>query len=164
LCVVSLDAHGFTGPWCGRRGFDSLVQMSSGIAEKGKRVMNSDKPFPLPAQALDHATGYLAAAAACRALSERIAHGRASDVRVSLSRTAELLWDLGTGGDPRAPELKTHDANPYLERVDTVWGPLSHVRCPGELEGLAPRWSIPPGPLGSDPARFEGVPPRAALR
>ena len=32
LIDVSLDAYGWTGPWAGRRGFDSLVQMSSGIA------------------------------------------------------------------------------------------------------------------------------------
>ena len=38
LVDVSLDAYGHTGPWAGRRGFDSLVQMSSGIAEAGMRA------------------------------------------------------------------------------------------------------------------------------
>jgi crotonobetainyl-CoA:carnitine CoA-transferase CaiB-like acyl-CoA transferase len=33
LIDVSLDAYGWTGPWAARRGFDSLVQMSSGIAD-----------------------------------------------------------------------------------------------------------------------------------
>ena len=32
LVEVMLDAYGWSGPWRGRRGFDSLVQMSSGIA------------------------------------------------------------------------------------------------------------------------------------
>ncbi len=32
LIDVSLDAYGWRGPWAGRRGFDSLVQMSTGIA------------------------------------------------------------------------------------------------------------------------------------
>jgi hypothetical protein len=32
LVVAALDAYGWTGPWRTRRGFDSLVQMSSGIA------------------------------------------------------------------------------------------------------------------------------------
>src|SRR5262249_12501113 len=34
---VALDAYGWSGPWAGRRGFDSLVQMSTGIAEAGMR-------------------------------------------------------------------------------------------------------------------------------
>ena len=39
--------------------FDSLVQMSPGIADTGMRWSCADKPVPLPGQALDHATGYL---------------------------------------------------------------------------------------------------------
>ena len=35
LIVASLDAYGWNGPWRDRRGFDSLVQMSSGIAAAG---------------------------------------------------------------------------------------------------------------------------------
>jgi len=35
LIDVSLNAYGWSGPWRNRRGFDSLVQMSSGIAEAG---------------------------------------------------------------------------------------------------------------------------------
>ena len=35
LITASLDAYGWSGPWSGRRGFDSLVQMSSGIAAAG---------------------------------------------------------------------------------------------------------------------------------
>src|SRR5476649_2804547 len=33
LVDVALDAYGWTGPWRERRGFDSLVQMSTGVAE-----------------------------------------------------------------------------------------------------------------------------------
>ena len=54
---VCLDAYGWSGPWAGRRGFDSLVQMSSGIADAGMTWANANKPTPLPVQALDHATG-----------------------------------------------------------------------------------------------------------
>ncbi len=48
LIDVSLDAYGWTGPWQRRRGFDSLVQMSSGIAAEGMRWSGSDRPSPLP--------------------------------------------------------------------------------------------------------------------
>ena len=85
LIDVSLDAYGWTGPWAGRRGFDSLVQMSSGIAEEGMRRASAEIPTPLPAQALGHATGYLMAAAAVRGLSASRASGEGSLVRVSLA-------------------------------------------------------------------------------
>src|SRR5690606_3631818 len=52
LIDVCLNAYGWSGPWQNRRGFDSLVQMSSGIAEAGQHWKHSDKPTPLPVQAL----------------------------------------------------------------------------------------------------------------
>ena len=72
LIDVSLDAYGWSGPWRNRRGFDSLVQMSAGIAEAGMRMLGKDRPSPLPVQALDHATGYLMAAAAIRGVTQRV--------------------------------------------------------------------------------------------
>ena len=62
LVDAGLDAYGWCGPWAGRRGFDSLVQMSCGIAAAGALAAGVDRPVPLPAQALDHGTGYLLAA------------------------------------------------------------------------------------------------------
>ena len=76
LIDVSLSAYGHSGPWAKRRGFDSLVQMSCGIADWGMHQAKSAVPSPLPVQALDHATGYLMAAAAIRGLRERDTHGR----------------------------------------------------------------------------------------
>src|SRR5215471_14499226 len=77
LIDVCLDAYGWSGPWASRRGFDSLVQMSAGIADAGMRMEGLGKPFPLPVQALDQATGYLMAAAAARALLVRRLTGAA---------------------------------------------------------------------------------------
>ncbi len=48
LVDVSLDAYGWTGPWRSRRGFDSLVQMSTGIAEAGMRHYGTSAPKPCP--------------------------------------------------------------------------------------------------------------------
>ena len=62
LIVASLDAYGWDGPWWDRRGFDSLVQMSAGIAAAGAAATGADHPVPLPVQALDHGCGYLLAA------------------------------------------------------------------------------------------------------
>ncbi|TPX05200.1 acyl-CoA transferase, partial [Schumannella luteola] len=44
LVDVRLDAYGFTGPWAGRRGFDSLVQMSAGITDAGMRTAAAEQP------------------------------------------------------------------------------------------------------------------------
>jgi crotonobetainyl-CoA:carnitine CoA-transferase CaiB-like acyl-CoA transferase len=63
LTVASLDAYGWEGPWRDRRGFDSLVQMSAGIAAAGAAATGAGHPVPLPVQALDHGCGYLTAAA-----------------------------------------------------------------------------------------------------
>lgn len=154
LVSIALDAYGFSGPWATRRGFDSLVQMSTGIAAKGREVAKARRPFPLPAQALDHGAGYLLAAAACHALSRLVSDGQVSRVRTSLARTARLLMELGDDGDPRAPDLTESDAAPYLERAETPWGDVKRVRCPGAIDGAAPYWTLPAGPLGSDPPEW----------
>jgi hypothetical protein len=152
LAICQLDAYGWSGPWQGRRGFDSLVQMSTGIAARGAEAIGATKPTPLPAQALDHGAGYLLAAAACRALTDRL-RGEATTARISLARVALLLASLGEHGDPRASELGDVDA--YREPADSSFGPLRRVRCPGRIAGLpAPRWDRPAGPLGVDEARW----------
>ncbi|MBN3821936.1 acyl-CoA transferase, partial [Paraburkholderia sp. Se-20369] len=61
LVDVSLDAYGWSGPWRARRGFDSLLQTSTGLVETAMRATGADRPVPLPVQALDHGTGYLLA-------------------------------------------------------------------------------------------------------
>ncbi|MGH8241600.1 MAG: CoA transferase, partial [Steroidobacteraceae bacterium] len=91
LVDVCLNAYGWTGPWRNRRGFDSLVQMSTGIADAGMRKLGKERPTPLPVQALDHATGYLMAAAAIRGVTQRLTIQRGFQASVSLARTAELL-------------------------------------------------------------------------
>jgi hypothetical protein len=149
LVDASLDAYGWTGPWAHRRGFDSLVQMSAGIAARGQQVAGSAKPVPLPAQALDHGTGYLLAAAVCRALSRLFAERRASTLRLSLARTAALLVDLDDGGDPSAPDIPAEEADRWCEPASTGFGDVRRVRCPGGIDGVEPRWAIDAGPLGT---------------
>ncbi|RIJ43981.1 acyl-CoA transferase, partial [Clavibacter lycopersici] len=71
LIDVSIDAYGWTGPWAGRRGFDSIVQSATGIAHAGMAAAGADRPVPLPVQALDWGTGHLAAASAVAGLAGR---------------------------------------------------------------------------------------------
>ena len=153
LIDVSLDAYGWTGPWAGRRGFDSLVQMSSGIADEGMRRAGAEVPTPLPVQALDHATGYFMVAAAVRGLSARRASREGSLARLSLARTAALLTSIGAPSEEAAlakPERDDFDAATEA----TAWGPALRLRPPVRVEGAPMRWEIPAGALGSSPARW----------
>jgi CoA-transferase family III len=149
LVDVSHDAYGWSGPWAHRRGFDSLVQMSVGIAHRGREAAGTDRPVPLPAQALDHACGYLLAAATCRALARLQVDRLASEVRLSLARVAKLLTDLGDGGDLASPDLGDDAVKRWSEDATSAFGPLRRVRCAGAIEGTAPQWTIAPGPLGA---------------
>jgi hypothetical protein len=146
LAEVALDAYGWSGPWAGRRGFDSLVQMSSGIAEAGMRWAGADRPVPLPVQALDHATGYLAAAAALVALGRVRRDGVASAARVSLARVAaELLGTSGSSG-------RTMEAG--AKRIGTPWGDAMLLRPPVVIGDARLDWQRGPTELGSDEPRW----------
>jgi hypothetical protein len=153
LIDVCPDAYGWTGPWAGRRGFDSLVQMSSGIAQAGMVAAGSDRPRPLPVQALDHATGYLLAAAALRGLAQRRRTGHGSVWRTSLARIGCLLTNLAQPADivPFAPPVAA-DFLPSSEM--TAWGPLRRLRPPVTITGIPMRWDHPATPLGTDPAQW----------
>ena len=149
LVDVQHDAYGWTGPWALRRGFDSLVQMSSGIAWPGPDP--DARPTPLPVQALDHATGYLDAAAAIHGLALRVRDGVGSASRLSLARTAAQLQavaDLERGplGDPRA-------AVPSAP-IETGWGPARLVAAPLSVGATRLAWDRGSRPLGSDPAEW----------
>ena len=153
LIDVSLDAYGWTGPWAGRRGFDSLVQVSTGIADRGRIWAGSEGPTPLPFQALDHATGYLLAAAAIQGLLVRAQEGRGSRVRCSLARTARLFVDdahiscnkesLDLTGVPLSEEIEM-----------TSWGPAKRVQVPLHIPETPVHWTSPAMALGTSPARW----------
>lgn len=148
LIDVSLNAYGWNGPWRNRRGFDSLVQMSSGIAEAGMAWKQTDKPLPLPVQALDHATGYLMAASAIRALTERLESGRGGSARLSLARTAKLLVEAGQV--PQQAALREEDINDQgLVVEQTAWGQAHRLLAPLSISGTPLQWDLPAVELGS---------------
>jgi len=153
LVDVALNAYGWSGPWRDRRGFDSLVQMSAGIADSGMRWCNADRPVPLPVQALDHATGYLLAAAVVRGLAQRLATGHAVRARLALARTAQLLIDHGEqrSSAPLAPETDA-DRAPAIEH--TAWGDAQRICVPLSVDAAPMRWDLPASELGSASPAF----------
>ncbi|CAI8967458.1 CoA transferase [Pseudomonas serboccidentalis] len=152
LIDVCLNAYGWSGPWQNRRGFDSLVQMSSGIAEAGQRWKHADKPTPLPVQALDHATGYLMAASAIKLLTERLRSGRGGSARLSLARTARLLIEHGPATNEA---LRAEDKQDQDSRVEqTPWGPAHRLLAPVKITGTPLQWALPATELGSHRAQW----------
>jgi len=148
LISASLNAYGWHGPWRDRRGFDSLVQMSCGIAAAGGAAAGSDRPVPLPVQALDHATGYLLAAAVGRALAARLTRRVTTSVRASLTATANLLWSLPRPADlGELPPMPGPGEFPLVDR-ETAWGRGRGVPLPGEIAGVAHALRVEAGPLG----------------
>ena len=147
LVIARINAYGWQGPWRDRRGFDSLVQMSTGIAARGQRIAGSPEPLELPCAALDYATGYLAAASVCRAVTALIERGEGLETRLALGQTATLLSTLPASADWAAqptPPLEAHAS----EAVATAWGPARAVPVPGAIGGHPPATQRPAGPQG----------------
>ncbi|RBY92690.1 CoA transferase [Blastococcus sp. TF02A-30] len=130
LVVVRLSAWGTRGPWAGRRGFDSLVQAATGIATT---CGTPEEPGALPAQALDHTTGYLAAATVLAALARQREEGGGWYGELSLAQTAHRLL-----AGPRDPSegRPAPDPEPYLQRLGSPDGPVDAVAPPG-----SPPWT-----------------------
>jgi crotonobetainyl-CoA:carnitine CoA-transferase CaiB-like acyl-CoA transferase len=150
IVVVEISAFDWEGPWAGRRGFDSIVQSSTGLAVAGGQQSGSDVPVHLPFQALDYATGFLAAFAASRLLAHRRVAGGSWRARLSLLRTRNWLVGLGA---PRAfTPGPLADAAPWLHTVDS---PLGRIEAPKPLFG---RWDRPPSPLGSSSPSWLAAP------
>jgi crotonobetainyl-CoA:carnitine CoA-transferase CaiB-like acyl-CoA transferase len=158
IVCVSVSAYGHQGPWRERRGFDSLVQSASGIvwaesveASRGSGVEPFEVPRPLPCQALDHATGYLAAFGAMVALARRATEGGSWHVRVSLAQTGRWLQTMGRVDDgQRVPDPRAGDVADCLETMDSPFGRL-RVAASAERLSLTPaRFARPPVPIGTD--------------
>ncbi|MFJ8595213.1 CoA transferase [Streptomyces sp. NPDC093598] len=151
LVIAQLSAWGSYGPWHGRRGFDSLVQAATGIAQLEG---SPDSPGALPAQALDHGTGYLLAAGVLRALTEQHRTGGTRLVRLALAQTAHwLIHDLA----PAPGEEDGFDAERRLTETDSPMGRLRHALPPVSYEGGPVNWARPSGRWGTDAPVWSGT-------
>ena len=135
LVYVSISAYGHRGPFSQRRGFDSLVQLATGLADEARHAYESEKPVPLPAQALDHATGWLAAFGMLVALERRAREGGSWHVQLSLARTAEWLASLGPSDARDATIPRFEDGRDLIEVMRTPFGIVSHLRSPLQIDG-----------------------------
>jgi hypothetical protein len=154
LVVGHLSAYGETGPWGDRRGFDSVVQVACGLAATCGLDPRTG-PAALPAQALDHASGYLLAAGVVSGLLHGRRTGRGWRVGAALARTADWLESLGTSPGRPARALEPGTAQDLMgRRPDTPWGLVRHVTPPGAVGGRVAEWALPPAERGAHPPRW----------
>lgn len=141
IVVVEICAFDWEGPWAQRRGYDSIVQSTTGIALGQAALVGSEEPVHLPMQALDFATGYLAAFAAAGLVAEQARSGGSWRARLSLLRTRNWLAGIRSPQpfEPGSPP----PVEPYLHDVGSPFGTVTAVRP------IAGRWDRPPAPLGS---------------
>src|SRR5580700_5803366 len=155
IVYVSLSAYGHAGPWAERRGYDSLVQTTTGFNHAEGEAAGIEGPKELPAQMLDHATGYLMAFGAMMAKARQSREGGSWHVRVSLARTGQWLWNLGRVTDGlKTGDLKGDAVRPFLETVPSGFGPLSCVSHSAVLSKTPAFWARPAMPLGSHPPQW----------
>ena len=146
LVVATLSAWGSAGPWGQRRGFDSIVQAATGIAViEG----NESTPGALPAQALDHATGYLLCAAILDAVVRQRSNGGSVHVQAHLARTAATLLKHIDPTPRRLPEV----SDLLLERPTSA-GTLTYAPPALHIAGTPDDWNTVGGQWGVDPPRW----------
>jgi crotonobetainyl-CoA:carnitine CoA-transferase CaiB-like acyl-CoA transferase len=146
IVYVSLSAWGTTGPWKARRGFDSIVQTVSGMAD----VQGAGgAPKLLPCSAIDYVSGYLMALGTIVALARRATEGGSWLVRVGLARTGKWIVDRGTADPASAvePEARTMETR-------SPAGLITHLAPVLQLSETPPFWARPPVPLGYHKAKW----------
>jgi len=155
IISVSLSAYGHAGPWAERRGFDSLVQTSTGFNHAEGQAAGVEGPKELPAQMLDHATGYLMAFGAMMAKARQSREGGSWHVGVSLAQTGRWLWNLGRVADGfKTEDLPGEAVKPFLEDLASGFGPLRSVSHSAMLSETPAFWARPAMPLGSHPPQW----------
>lgn len=146
LHQVRIQAWPLESAWGDRRGFDSIVQAATGISDLYRRPDGT--PGALPVQALDHATGYAAAAAALASLLRHERTGEVGSVTLTLADTAARLIDSPASELP--PTLPTPTIAYALEsrrQLRFAAPPLliadariDYAHAPGPYGGDQPRW------------------------
>ena len=114
-----------------------------------------DGPKELPAQMLDHATGYFMASGAMMAKARQAREGGSWHVRVSLAQTGRWFWNLGRIADG----LKTADMKPeavalVMQEMPSGFGTLNAVSHAARLSKTSAFWARPAMPLGSNPPEW----------
>jgi crotonobetainyl-CoA:carnitine CoA-transferase CaiB-like acyl-CoA transferase len=152
IVCASLSAWGESGPWRGRRGFDSIVQAVSGMAHASG---DGTRPRLLPVSAIDYVSGYLMAFGVCVALGRRRTQGGSWLVRVALARVGKWIVDRGVVPESAwrgVPEdLPEEELQPLLGEINAPDGRIRYLKPVIQLSETPAFWTRPPVPLGYHP-------------
>ena len=128
ICMTA-NAYGHEGPWAERPGFDQNGQVASGFAaaEGGEGPPRFSPVFYLA----DLMTGYFAAAGMMAALIRRAEEGGSYHVKVSLTRSAMWVQELGLLDVNLQQNLPHTDSYPpKMVTFDSVYGRISNLAPP----------------------------------
>ena len=152
IVCVSLSAWGESGPWRGRRGFDSIVQAVSGMAQASGE---NKAPKLMPVSAIDYISGYLMAYGAVLALERRAHEGGSWRVRVALARVGRWIVDRGTiSADEIEADVPAAELAGYCAEMDSPIGRLRYLGPVIQLSDTPGYWSRPAVPLGTHRAEW----------
>jgi crotonobetainyl-CoA:carnitine CoA-transferase CaiB-like acyl-CoA transferase len=154
LVIGEINAFGRTGPWGGRRGFDSITQTATGIVHAETKASGAATPRPLPCQFLDHGSGYLLSLGVLSALLRRDQIGGPQLVEVTLLGTRNWLVEQGRVDHLDAPALSPESIDAHLRYRETAFGPIQHVVHPGCIDGVDNSFERGPSLPGADPAEW----------
>jgi crotonobetainyl-CoA:carnitine CoA-transferase CaiB-like acyl-CoA transferase len=149
IVYLTLSAWGHTGPWSGRRGYDTVVQGANGMAYRPGNA----RPEFMPVSAQDYIAGYLMAYGAMVALGRRARQGGSWMVRVSLARVGQ--WIRAHGMQPAgsfescSKELAAEELRSLLMDTMSPMGRLTHLAPVVQMSETPARWERPSVPLGS---------------
>ncbi len=145
IVCVDLSAYGHLGPWAQRRGFDSILQTSTGFnfAEAQAHGLSAPKAFPI--QILDFATGFLMAYGAQVALRRRAIEGGSWQVRASLLQTANWLRSMGRVdiADAKQSNVVDSNLNACLQPYQSNFGSLHALPHAAEFSVTTNDWLRP---------------------
>ncbi len=160
IVCVTLSAWGRSGPdggpWSSRRGFDSIVQAVSGIADASGK---DGKPRLLPVSAIDYVAGYLMAFGAMVALERRAREGGSWLVRVALARIGRFIVERGEAAPGQylslPGDLPEAELAALMGEMDAPDGRIRYLKPVVRMSDTPPRWTRPPVPLGYHAATWE---------
>ncbi|MCX6503529.1 MAG: CoA transferase, partial [Microbacterium sp.] len=127
IISLSISAFGVVGPWGDSRGFDSVVQAASGVAEEMGGIFG---------------------------LERRAREGGSYHIELSLAQTGRYLNDLprvdAAAAAGRAPELPKARLDELLVERDTPYGMLKYLKPAARLSATPARWELPTVPVDND--------------
>jgi crotonobetainyl-CoA:carnitine CoA-transferase CaiB-like acyl-CoA transferase len=154
IVYMSANAYGHSGPWKHRPGFDQNGQVASGFAMAEARGGGPPQFSPVFYLA-DLITGYFAAAGMMAALHRRAIEGGSYQVKLSLTRNAMWVQELGVldvGAQGEVPETDTYPAEKVS--IDTGYGAVTSLAAPLTFTNLTLPATDRLVPYGADPASW----------